>query len=439
MTVASVSEFAERSISGELEGADPTKGDFIPITPKAFVVRYAERFPEFATGEQQDQGVEPEFCNECGRAHAPGNVRRCRELAKEALADAIAARLNSGSAPDVVPVTEQLIDSWLSSLDGSTDPRTRREYGRIARAQWLRFFSSLDAIAGQAKDYTNARLKAVSRTMVLKELSALRGFVAWAHEHGHLKEAAQIPAPPRRAVGKHSTLHKRGAVIVNESEMERIVALLPEWTRARRGGTRHRVRDFFVFAWETGLRPITISRLNVPVHWRPGHAFLNITEDIDKARFGRELPLTPRAVAVLERCAMAQGLIFGCHDYRARLKSAAKAAGLDEERARHFSRYDFRHNRADFLLDQGIDLRAVAFNHGHKLLSTTDKYLRPSRKGAEAMIEKLAQRSGGSGSSGACTCRAEGAVDEPQLGEYTSVFSRTWRNWQTHQIQVLAP
>ncbi len=111
---------------------------------------------------------------------------------------------------------------------------------------------------------------------------------------------------------------------------------------------------------------------------------------------------------------------------------------LGEERGKHFARYDFRHNRADFLLDVAGDLRRVAFNHGHKLLSTTDKYLRPSRKGAEAMLAKVTPRSGASGGSGAATVQAEGVLDESQASDYSSASTRTWRNWQTHQIQVLA-
>jgi hypothetical protein len=36
------------------------------------------------------------------------------------------------------------------------------------------------------------------------------------------------------------------------------------------------------------------------------------------------------------------------------------------------------------------------------------------------------------------TVPPEGFLDEAQGGEYTSLPTRTWRNWQTHQIQVLA-
>jgi hypothetical protein len=74
-------------------------------------------------------------------------------------------------------------------------------------------------------------------------------------------------------------------------------------------GARDGVLDVVELVDQVG--PISIARLSVPTHWRPGARAMNITADIDKARFARELPLTPRAVDVLERCAPKQGLVFG--------------------------------------------------------------------------------------------------------------------------------
>ncbi len=417
---------------------------FKPLHPAEFAARMpGAQSGEFGETLARVDGREPIFCPECRAVHAPGNVARCRHVVEQRIVEGVAAKLAQQAAPPgEVALTPALIDAWLASIDGSTEAGTRKEYRRVALVQWVPFFGTLDAVGTRVKAYTNDRLKRVSKSMHKKELSALRGFLAWAEEQGHIAEAPSVPAPPRKATGTHSATRKTAPVSVSEQEIERIIALLPEWTRARRGADRHRVRDVFVLAWETGLRPITIGRLSVPEHWRPGMRELNITANIDKARFGRPLPLTPRAIEVLERCAPQSGLVFGRHDYRALLKNAARAAGLDADRAKHFSKYDFRHNRADFLLDQGADLRAVAYNHGHKLLSTTDKYLRPSKKGAEAMLAKVAGRSGGSSgassASGACSCTPDGVLDEVQATEYPSLPTRTWRNWQTHQIQVLA-
>ena len=40
---------------------------------------------------------------------------------------------------------------------------------------------------------------------------------------------------------------------------------------------------------------------------------------------------------------------------------------------------------------------------------------------------------------GLATIARAGVLDEVQASEYPSPSTRTWRNWQTHQIQVLAP
>jgi integrase len=385
-----------------------------------------------------------------------------REITAAAVASLLGApeRLATDDTPREGPVsaelTSKLIDGWLASIDGSTEADTRKEYRRIACVHWLPFFQRTDALNGatgtrSAKRYTNERLKCVSREMVKKELSPLRGFATWLEGEGLIGETPHIPPPPKRATGKRSLTHKREPVPVTEDEVEAVLAALPETTRARRGTKRIVVRDRFTFAWETGLRPnSTLAKVSVPEHWHRGKKTLKITKDIDKARFGREVALTPRAIEILERNAPEKGVVFGRHDLRAQLKKAATDAGLEEGRAKWFSQYDFRHARSDFLLDAFNDPRAVAFNHGHKRLSTTlDTYTRPSPKNHARMIAKLAARSGASaepsGASakptrigGTATIAPEGVLDEAQAGEYTSLPTRTWRNWQTHQIQVLA-
>jgi hypothetical protein len=51
--------------------------------------------------------------------------------------------------------------------------------------------------------------------------------------------------------------------------------------------------------------------LTPPEHWKPGATKLHITKDNDMNRFQRDLPLPPRALAILERWAPEAGLIFG--------------------------------------------------------------------------------------------------------------------------------
>lgn len=79
-----------------------------------------------------------------------------------------------------------------------------------------------------------------------------------------------------------------------------------------------------------------------------------------------------------------RGLIFGKHDYRDQLRKAAEAV-LDPRRGATFTAYDLRHLRLTQLAEAG-NILGVAFLAGHKRATTTDRYLRPSRRAAEATL-----------------------------------------------------
>jgi integrase len=140
--------------------------------------------------------------------------------------------------------------------------------------------------------------------------------------------------------------------------------------------------------WETGLRPETLSRLSVPDHWRPGMRHLELTNEDDKARFGREVDLTDEAVEILQRVATGRGPIFGRHNYSKAIKRAAVTV-LGSIRGRGFAPYDFRHGRAKALLDAGAPIRGVSYVLGHKRVSTTDKYLAPERSAGRDALGRI--------------------------------------------------
>jgi hypothetical protein len=138
-----------------------------------------------------------------------------------------------------------------------------------------------------------------------------------------------------------------------------------------------------VFAYETALRPATVEDLQWR-DWNPEEGTLTIRDEVDKARFGRVLPLSPRAAAALH-AALALSVdtadgdpIFGRHDARTPLLRAAKAAGIPS-----LADYDFRHARLTHLAEAGVALPAVAYIAGHKHLTTTDHYARATYRAAE--------------------------------------------------------
>lgn len=273
---------------------------------------------------------------------------------------------------------QELLAVWIDSQKGALDPKTLDTLEVYAR-HYVGFFASLDRITeAGGGDYGRARLTKVLRKTVLKELSFLRQFLAWCKEQGVLSEVPLIPPLKKKAPGVRSGTQRAKPVDITEEEAHAILERLPVESK-RIGERRWPIRARFLFAWETGLRPSSVELLSVPTHWTHGSAELVLEDADDKARFGRTLDLSKTALAVLRAVAPPDGLIFGEHCFDKALKRAAREV-LGERRGKSFAAYDFRHGRAQTLVDAGASLRGVAYLLGHKRLSTTDRYLRADRR-----------------------------------------------------------
>jgi integrase len=282
-----------------------------------------------------------------------------------------------------VPIME-VAALWLVDVErelGEATVDTMMVYVR----HFAEFFGTVGALVDVAcARYARERLGRVKRATVQKELSALRRFLTWCVEHEVLSRAPAVPSPPRRSLGKPFEKRRRSkATPLTPDEALAIIAALPEWSKSGKV-TPFVVRARFRLAWETALRPNTISLLSVPENYVRGSSVLVITDEIDKARFGREVPLTDDAKAALESVCPSAGIIFGRHDYRDQLKRAA-ASVLPPERARTFTAYDLRHARATQWAESG-NLVGVAYLLGHKQITTTNKYAKPNRAAAERVL-----------------------------------------------------
>lgn len=280
----------------------------------------------------------------------------------------------------------QLLAEWKESLHGELDPKTIETCVIYAR-KYLRFFGDLDSITTESiGDYVLARLRQVIRKTLLKERTFLRRFLRWCVAQKVLPfvpEFPELPAPS--AVGTRSGKQRVKPVEITPGEAAAILAALPEKSK-RIGKRKWPVRARFAFAWETGLRPETVSRIDVPRTWTRGARELEIHDEDDKARYGRTVPLTDEAVRLLlEVAPLEGGVVFGDHNFSKAIKRAAKAV-LGPVRGSRFAPYDFRHGRAQQLVDETGDLAGVAYVLGHKKLSTTDRYLRGSRRAAERVL-----------------------------------------------------
>jgi integrase len=289
---------------------------------------------------------------------------------------------------------EEPLGEWIEAIEPELEPSSyviAKCYATLFTEYFVTLGHAIDE--GMIADFRRKRLREVKRVTVLKELSALRKFLGWCKEQGKIGAVPMVEAPPKNVTGTPDSKrpHKAKATKITEDEAKAIIDFLPEWSRrARRGKTRHRVRDFFIVLWETGLRPATVGRISAPVHYRKGATELFVQKEIDKARFERHVPLTAAAREALDRSVGKSGPVFGKHDYREAVANALEAAvaakRIQKDRASVISIYDFRHGRTTDLVSNTKDLAAVAYIVGHKHVSTTSKYVEAPKESAARVL-----------------------------------------------------
>jgi integrase len=292
------------------------------------------------------------------------------------------------TAPDAS--LDKLFAAFRAAVANTVDKGTLETY-RYHAGHLVRFFADKPGGISKASiaDYARSRLGQVKRETVKKERSTLRVFLSWCQEQGHLTRFPEFPPLPKRALGTPSR-PPRKPTVVDPDEARAIVAQMPRWSSPRGTGEAFPVRGRFVVAHETGLRPSTLNGLSVPEHYQKGAAVLLVTDDIDKARFGRELPLTTRARVALDEVCPVKGLIFGDHDYRYQIEAAVRKAVekglLPADKGRTFSAYDLRHSRATEWAGTG-DLMGTAYLLGHKQVTTTNRYAHPGLAAGKKVLD----------------------------------------------------
>ncbi len=275
------------------------------------------------------------------------------------------------------------VGEWLVDVSAELAPETVETYIRYFANQFAPRFNSLVSITEAAmKRFRRDRLKEVSRSTVGKELSAMRGFLAWCKDEGYLSEVPEIKDPPKRATG--TVACEKVRVDVDHGRAVKVIAALPKSSK-RRG---YPVQDFVFFIWETGLRRRTVRTLRRPEHYTPGSKILIIEEKFDKARFGREVALSDMARELLDRHCEDEGLIWGSFDCRGALRKAARDAGCFSEREiQHLSLHDFRHGALTEMAEHSPNLAGIAHLAGHKRVTTTTRYVHSNRHQGRAVLD----------------------------------------------------
>jgi integrase len=330
-----------------------------------------------------------------GRAYELGTGEEDESLAARRAAELYAGvvsgthgggRTKRDGTRALAPVTA----TWIESLTSELDPETATSYARYCDTHFVPFFADVEAITpAKVADYIRARLAKVLAVTVKKEIGALLKLAEFA--------GVTIARPKinKKATG---TRHKKGArsrVALSPSEIDALIEALPErkvrWGR-RKGSAGALtdgqpelgwpVRARYRVMYETSLRPETLDLLSVPEHYTRGASHLTITDEIDKARFGRQLPLSAAARDALDAICPERGLVFGHFTNRKALRNAAKAAGIDPARAGKVTPYDLRRACLTHLADAG-KLTAAQWMAGHKRISTTAIYAQGSLRAAE--------------------------------------------------------
>ena len=282
---------------------------------------HAGRRFELATGERDPARAQRTAARIYADVISGKTVRRVRLAAKkENLLDALVA-------------------DWLAEFEATHPTSESAKIWKGYAKLWLAFFGDRvgDVTSADIGEYTAMRLTKVLRESVRKERSALRVFFTWLVEREHLAEedVPVFPSLKKSLPGKRAKTRKSKPVYLTADEVRAFLLALPEWSD--RGDRRREalegeklpkvpVRAYFEILWETGLRPRTVQRLEVGTHYVPGTSTLTITDDIDKVRFGRELRLTARARAVLDKICPTDGFVFGKHDMRRYIAPAATLA-----------------------------------------------------------------------------------------------------------------
>ena len=310
------------------------------------------------------------------------NRSSAQEIASRIVGEVTQGRVVSVARTPAIDL-DVLVGQYLVDISAELAPETVATYQAYFVNNFAPRFHSLGSISSSAmQDYSRARLRQVKRGTVCKELSAMRGFLKWCSDRGYLAEMPVIKDPPARSTG--TTACQKVRVDLDNDRAAKLIAALPEWSKR----TRYPVRDLILFIWETALRRRTVQRLRCPEHWQPGATTLRIAEDIDKARFGREVELSEVAQALLNRHCDGPGLIWGTFDCRPALRNAARDAGcFTEQEIRHLSLHDLRHGALTELASVSPNLHGIAHIAGHKRVSTTTQYVHSNREQTRAVLK----------------------------------------------------
>jgi len=279
------------------------------------------------------------------------------------------------------PNIAELFDRWLDDIDGTVSEQYWTTQAKRTVVLAERFVLVSDVTPKAVRDFIKERLQSVTASTVRRDLVPLRECMRWAFDEELIDQPVFIPLPKKRARGTPAIDTRR--VGLTDAQVEALLRALP--LRTRKG---HPIRDVFTVAWDTGLRHDGIFRLEAGRHFRRDRKTLQVTKDIDKNAYERELPLTDRAYESLAAQGVDIGPIFPRWDYRKTLRTAAKTLGLDPDDLKSLDMRDLRHAATDDGARKSGHLSGLAYMAGHTDKHTTSRYIHPQIDDAREVLNK---------------------------------------------------
>ncbi len=341
---------------------------------------------QLVPGRRPDDPFYLRFTHEGQRRYLSTGERNRAEASKRAAdiyAQVVHGRVH---APGVRPADaslKSLAKSYLEFIKDTGSAERHAMQEQHMNAHLLRNFRSLEELTSEAcwAEYEAMRCrKGMATRTIAKELSTFRTFAKWLRQRKLIDAVPEYKGPRVRSDFQ--------ALCLEPEQIEAILQALPEKVRYGPAWGQP-IRSRFVFAWETSLRPATIARICAEDYDRKLKR-IRIRESADKARFGRELPLSERAWKALEGTGVTSGPFFGKAKLRITLKTAARASGLPPEISERVTPYTFRHSRITQLASVTTDLRGLAYLAGHKDLTTTSHYIHGDVKAGERVLAAAA-------------------------------------------------
>jgi integrase len=313
--------------------------------------------------------------------------REAAKLSEQIYADFISGNIRGSASGKLShPTTEvdDLISDWLDDISSELGDDTGSIYTVYGR-HWLKCFRTLaDVTSAKIGEYQRARLAVVKACTVSLERSALKRFLLWLVEREHISDVPVFPKLPKKATGTPFEQRRRQkpTSALPEQQIYAIVDELEEWSKRRSNGKQFPIRARFLFSYETGLRPKTISN----IRWSDVTEFgVHVRGSNDKNRWDRVVPISDRARAALETIGPGERdeLVFGRHDLHRSFRAAAVRV-LGPELAATVAPYDLKHARVTGWFEEGKNELGIQFLTGTK--NSIRRYAHASRRAAEMVL-----------------------------------------------------